>query len=86
MNNQEPIRLEELLAELEALGSEQEVEHPGWSAQELSDRWGVTRQRVLDVLSEAKGRGLLRVGRKRIESIDGRSAWRPSYSIRQDDD
>ena len=80
----EPIRLDELLAELEALGAGGEDEEHGWTAAELSQIWDISRQRVLDVLREAKEQGLLVVSRKRTEAIDGRLAPKPSYRIQRD--
>ena len=81
MSNNEPIRLDELLRELEDLGNKQEQAHPGWTSAELAKLWGVPQSRVRDVLAEAKERGLLLVSRKRVEGIDGRMAPHPSYRI-----
>ena len=80
----EPIRLEELLTELEALGDGSDVGEHGWTAAELARIWGIGRSRVLDVLAEAKEQGLLVVSRKRVEAIDGRMSDRPAYRIRRE--
>ena len=72
-----PITLEELLAEWEST----EQESSGWTARELCELWGCNRNRVHGLLNEAKRRGRLVVGRKRVERIDGKVTWRPAYSI-----
>ena len=73
----EPITIEELLAEWEST----EQESSGWTARELCELWGCNRNRVHGLLNEAKRRGRLVVGRKRVERIDGKVTWRPAYSI-----
>ena len=80
MTEHEPIRFDELAAELDTLVNDED--HPGWSARELQAIWAVPLPTVHDSLGAAKGAGRLVVGRKRIERIDGRWSWRPAYQIR----
>jgi len=76
----QPIRLDELLAELEEIQGTGDGN--GWTARELAEKWGVSRQKVLVLLTEAKSAGRLLVGRKRVERIDGASSWRPCYRLK----
>ena len=80
----DPIRLDDLLAELEALGDSGGDGDLGWTAGELERIWNIHRRRVLGVLAEAKAQGLLIVSRKRSEAVDGRVVTRPAYRIRRD--
>tara|TARA_R100000808_G_scaffold7070_1_gene20805 strand:- start:18713 stop:18964 length:252 start_codon:yes stop_codon:yes gene_type:complete len=80
MTNQEPIRFDELQAELDNLVADED--HPGWSARELQEIWSVPMNRVHAILGAAKAAGRLVVGKKRVERIDGRFSWRPCYQIR----
>ena len=79
----QPIRLDELLAELEEIQGTGDGN--GWTARELAEKWGVSRQKVLVLLTEAKSAGRLLVGRKRVERIDGASSWRPCYRLKTSD-
>jgi len=76
-SEQAPITLEELLAEWEVMAEDSH----GWTVRELARLWGVSRVRVHTLLAEAKERGRLVIGRKRIERLDGAMIWTPSYSI-----
>jgi len=80
-HHDQPIRMDELLAELESIQGTSDDEY-GHTVRELSDLWKVSRQKVLVLLTEAKAAGRLLVGRKRVERIDGASSWRPCYRLR----
>jgi DNA-binding FadR family transcriptional regulator len=78
----ESITYEELLAELERLGTETESE-AGLTVREWSARWGINVRIVRERIAEAQAHGMVRVGRKKGTTISGASRTIPAYSFIQ---
>lgn len=72
------ITIEHILLELECIATENAS---GATVTELVQSTGLSRDVVLKRLHIALGRGVLRVGRKAIASIDGRMNLIPCYQI-----
>jgi len=72
------ITQEELWVELNKIATESAE---GATVAELAEQLHLSRKVVRDRLSVAKARGMLAIGRRTVQSLDGRQMWSPCYKI-----
>ena len=73
---------DELLAEIERISAEGAEGADGATVAEIIAQTGLSALVVRDRLRKAKARGKLIIGRKPVQSLDGRMLWAPCYTIR----
>lgn len=81
MAQTEDITLDELMAALKEAGFSGDPDAPGKTIKELAKTWNCTNNAAIIRVQQAKVAGLLRVGKRQMERIDGGACRVPVYSF-----
>lgn len=77
----EEITLDELLGAFKDAGFTGDADAPGKTVRELTDLWHCTANKAVQIIQQAKTAGMLRVGKRTSERIDGGACRVPVYSF-----
>lgn len=75
------VTMDELLAAMQAAGFNPSDQGEGLTTNELAEAWKCPRDKVRALLANAKKLGVLIVGRKSVERLDGQSFQVACYSF-----
>lgn len=79
------ITLDELLKACREAGFDGSEQAPGKTTAELAEMWGCSKAKARNIIERANKVGLVRIGRRKEQRIDGVFHYPPVYSFVFDD-